>query len=51
LTKVSGVYASAKAHPLPVIPTQIPQTKLLTPTLIPVQNSPEPANKSLSNNC
>jgi hypothetical protein len=56
LTKVSGVYASAIAQPDPVIPTAIlnyinhnyyPQTRLLIPTDIPVQNIEYPANNSI----
>jgi len=45
LTNVSGVWASLRAQPLPVMPTQIPQTKLETPTDIPVHNKDEPANQ------
>ena len=35
LTKVEGVYASERAAPAPVTPTQTPQTKLERPTEIP----------------
>jgi len=45
LTNVSGVWASLRAQPLPVIPTQIPHTRLETPTDIPVQRRDEPANQ------
>ena len=42
-TKVYGVCASLKAHPLPVIPTHTPHTKLEKPTDIPVQNNAYPS--------
>jgi len=46
LTKVSAVWASANAHPLPVIPTHTPHNKLENPTDIPVQNIELPANQA-----
>ena len=53
LTNVSAVYASDKAQPLPVTPTQIlillfyPQSKFENPTEMPVQNNELPANHAL----
>ena len=35
LTKVEGVYTSANAHPVPVIPTATPQNKFDKPTDMP----------------
>lgn len=37
-TKSTGLAASAKAAPEPTIPTAIPQTKLLNPTVRPAAN-------------
>ena len=53
-TNVSAVYASARAQPLPVIPTQTlryiynyPHKRFENPTEIPVQNIALPANHAL----
>lgn len=43
LTKVEGVYASAKAQPAPVTPTQMPQNKFERPTDKPDPKMPKPA--------
>lgn len=43
LTKVEGVWASAKAQPAPVTPTQIPQKRLERPTDNPEPKIPKPA--------
>jgi len=37
-TNVEGVYASAKAHPAPVTPTQTPQNRFERPTERPAPN-------------
>ena len=45
-TKVEGVWASARAHPAPVIPTATPQKRFESPTLIPAVNIAKAAYKA-----
>jgi hypothetical protein len=43
LTNVDGVCASARAHPAPTTPTQIPQKRFERPTDKPEPNTAKPA--------
>ena len=47
LTKVDGVWASAKAAPDPVTPTQMPQHRLDRPTAKPAEKRAYPLNSAL----